>query len=168
MKYIKYFLIIILLLTACQQETLVVKHKDDRLYTDIEAGVNYTEFTRQAYRSRSDYETLYTHKVDYLVPLVFYYMPLNYNFDSKEKWQVYFEDWQEAVDQQDFSIIEIYVKNTSVEAYVKEKFQNKALMPIMSLLIKENASNCVDGFDNFYDNEWQDIQETLYNRPLYK
>ncbi|MCH4890537.1 DUF4652 domain-containing protein [Acidaminobacter sp. JC074] len=167
MKYIKYLIIIVLLLTSCSQETLEVKHKDNKLYTDIEVGVNYTEFTRQAYQDRADYETLYTHKVDYLMPLVFYYIPLNYNFDSKEKWQVYFEDWLEAVDQEDYSAIEVYVKNTSVEGYVKEKFNNKALMPILSLLIQENAINYVEGFESFYKTEWQEIQETLYNRANY-
>ena len=167
MKYIKYLIIIVIILTSCSQEVLEVKHIDDRLYTDIEVGVNYTEFVRTKYQKSSDYETIYTHKTDYLVPLVFYYIPLNFNFDSKEKWQIYFEDWQLATENKDYSIIEPYVKNTSVEGYVKDKFKTEPLMQMLSLLVKENSEYFVDGFNQYKRDEWHEVEKVLYSRANY-
>ncbi len=167
MKYIKYLILIVIILTSCSREALEIKHFDESLYTDIEIGVNYTEFARIQYQDRSDYETIYTHKTDYLVPLVFYYIPMNFNFDSKEKWQIYFEEWQLATINNDYSIIEPYVKNTSVEGYVKDKFESEPLMQIISLLVKENSEYFVDGFNQYKRDEWNEVEKTLYSRANY-
>lgn len=168
MKYIKYVLLVMILLVGCQAVELNIEPVDETLYADFELGVNFTDYMRLQYEKNPDvHVTLFTHKVDYVIPQIFYYLPMSLELDTKKSWEDYFENWRLAIENEDLTYVAHYLQGTNIEGYVKHKFEEKPLLSILSILVNENKSVYLDAFDKFEKKEWPDIQENLYSRARY-
>lgn len=168
MKYIKYVLLIMILLVGCQTIELNIEPVDETLYADFELGVNFTDYMRLQYEQNPDvHVTLFTHKVDYVIPQVFYYLPMSLELDTKKAWEDYFENWLLAVENEDLSYVNHYLQGTNIEGFINHKFEEQPLLSILKILINENKKVYIEAFDKFEKKEWPDIQETLYSRARY-
>lgn len=156
------------LLISCKNTSLEIQPKDHALYADIAIGVNFTDYMRLEYKDDETlYQTLYTHKVDYLVPQVFYYLPMSLNLNSKADWEAYFENWSLATKENNADYIKHYLVGTNIEHYVLDKLTEEPLLAILSLLIDNNRELFETSYEQYEKKIWPEIEQVLYTRANY-
>jgi len=160
MKKYVLLIFILLLLVGCGEE---VKVPDDDMLVTYEKGDNFTDYMRTTYKDANPklYEMLYTHKLDYLVPQVFYYIPMDNELNNYEDWEVYFENWSLALKNHDMDSIKNYVEGSTLESYIEKKFEEAIVLDIVSVFIDQYAGIYLDGF-KAYESMWPDISKDLY------
>lgn len=167
MKYIKYIILLVVFLVACQDQSLIITPNDKNYYTDFNIGTNYTDYVRQGYGYGESYEMLYTQRIDYLMPLVFYFLPLQANLESQEDWQAYFEAWLDAIEKEDLTPVNKYLDGLSTAVYIKDRFENETLRDMLSLLVLKHQDTYISQFDDFKKDEWPQVEEALFKRANY-
>lgn len=128
----------------------------------------YNDIDLIDYQSLSNwYELLYTHRIDYLYPQIYYYIPISHNFDSKEAWSDYFRDWEQAIEEKDYDIIKPYVTGLSIEAYVASHFENasqdywETIFIDQMPMLHEINETFIEGFKAYEDRIWPEVSGIL-------
>ncbi len=169
MKLLKITFLMVLLLVGCEQAAIYQEPVDEPLYASFELSVNYTDYIMMTYLEVNPkvYEVMYTHKLDYLVPQIFYFIPQNLDLDSEAKWATYFENWSKALEEENMTYIESYIKNTTIEHYVVSKFGEPTILSITKVLVEQYADDYIESFESYEKKQWPVISNELSKRVNY-
>lgn len=195
----KILLILMLLtffFTGCEKHYAPeIEYSEDvlRIYADYEIGVNFSDHMfamasgKMEYRSYMDeyedlideddfkeiksvFDILYTHKISYVFPQIFYYIPSAFNFDSKEKWEDYFNSWIEAISERDLKYVETYIEGTDVEGYIRDVFESTddatwdSVFLKSTVIIEEAKKTFVKQFPIYKKTIWPRLSFELHKK----
>lgn len=166
-----------LLLISCQQIPSI--ESDEMIYTTFELGVNYTDHmlaiakNDRAYLNKyhvqgdlSDlYETLYTHQEHYLLAQILYYLPMNMNLDSKDRWETYFDDWIKSLQEGQLDQVNKYYEDTILKDYIENSFEYD--IAYLAEIIELVKPVYLEQFDYYKRNIWPSVSEELYKKCSY-
>lgn len=194
---VKKTLIIILLsfvlLIGCEKEVAIPSVNTQLpVYTTFEIGPNFTNHIwalsadQKAYKNKfskvlngkiydqlpSWYTFAFTHEADYLWPQIFYYVPLGFDFNSKESWEEYFSSWREGIETQAYNKVANYLNESHLKVYIKDVFENTSKENWETLyinqldLLEELSAIYLKTFDDYVEEIWPEISFDLKNKTL--
>lgn len=178
------------LLVSCSPEYADPIKTEDGIYTNYSLGVNFTshmlalaeqdELYLQALDGKVDggdfkdlhqlKDTLYTQQLDYMMPMIFYYVPLNHDFDTLEKWKMYFDAWLTSLENRSISEIESYIEGVTAEAYIRDAFASASdetwILYFQGSIpfVNNGASIFLDHFEAYKSKVWPDLSFDLYKK----
>ncbi|MBI9013497.1 MAG: DUF4652 domain-containing protein [Clostridiales bacterium] len=189
MKYIKYFVLLlyVMVLIGCQEDVVPKIEQHGELYADFELGVNFTDHMlalisndrryivnlpskSKVLTEKNLYEMMYTHQVDYLLPQIFYYIPMQLNLDSEEVWNNYFDAWETALIEGDITSVTYYLDQTDVKEYIEDQLTNEAKKELYAsslVILKKAKSLYLDEFEHYKKKIWPVRANELYKKAQY-
>lgn len=189
MKIIKIIgcLSVLIFMVACNNVEIPEINPQSDLYADFELGVNFTDHMlaliygdetylesledHKGIEVSSDlYEMMYTHRVDYLLPQIFYYIPMSHDFKTKDQWRVYFSQWEKTLKENDSQYIKDYISGTSIEEYVLSELANDAKNEVFNnsmVVLLKAKSLYLKEFDYYSDKIWPNVSQVLYRKASY-
>ena len=180
-------------LIGCEKEVAIPSVNTQLpVYTTFEIGPNFTNHMwalsagQRVYKDKfskvlkgKTYEQLpswytfaFTHEADYLWPQIFYYVPLGFDFSSKDSWENYFYSWREAIETQEYDKVAKYLNESHLQTYVKDVFENTSEENWEKLyidqldLLEELSAIYLKTFDDYVKEIWPEISFELKNKTL--
>jgi len=189
MKYLRYVVLIlyVIMLVSCQDDIIPKIEQHGELYADFEIGVNFTDHMLALISNDRSYivalpsdvksldqdnlyEMMYTHQIDYLLPQIFYFIPMQLNFDSEEAWSGYFDNWETALLEGNITSIEKYLDQTDIKEYVNDQVSDpskKALYASSVVILHKAKSLYLEEFEHYEKKIWPKRANELYRRAQY-
>lgn len=180
-------LLFLVLLIGCKDVTLPVIENHGLVYADFELGVNFNDHMLAIISDDQNYllelpdqnkltvpedlyMMMYTHHMDYLLPQIYYFIPMQHNFDTKKAWETYFNSWETALTSGSTDAIESYIKGSDIEAYIREELTDEAKRDFYkaSLVVLLQAKKLyIEEFDFYKDKIWPERALILYSKASY-
>lgn len=189
MKYIKYFVLVlyVVLLMGCQEDVVPEIEQHGELYADFELGVNFTDHmlalisndrsyivdlpSKVASLNQDNlYEMMYTHQIDYLLPQIFYYIPMQLNLDSEEAWIDYFNAWETALIEGSITSVVYYLDQTDIKEYIEDQLSNEAKKELYAssvVVLNKAKSLYLEEFEHYEEKIWPVRANELYKKAQY-
>ncbi|MBN2794026.1 MAG: hypothetical protein JXR88_01370 [Clostridia bacterium] len=196
MKIIKLLclsLLIFILLIGCSEKTVKPDQWNIQDYVTFEIGSNFADHMwaiaseNRTYEALvydkidlidyqlivSWYDLLYTHRIDYLYPQIYYYIPVSQNFETVKAWEDYFQAWETALKEQSVDPVEIYFEGLSNESYIRDYFNETSMSLWDSLFVdqldtlKEIDAFYVDAFKDYEKKIWPEVSQRLKGKANY-
>lgn len=192
-KFSIIVILLVLMLIGCTEKIAVPEQPDMKDFVTFELGGNFTDHMWAIAASQTEYEgyvhekidineyqklaawyeMLYTNRVDYLYPQIFYFIPNAHNFNSRKSWDAYFDHWIKALKERDYDYVSQYVEGLSMERFVKEQFKtmDDALWQIRFVnqvpVLEEMKTLFGKAFDSYYKDVWPDASFALLKKSTY-